>query len=79
MYHSTALIRCAGRIRQAREALTDIRQEFSDVCPEQIMLELGNAEVQLEEIYLKLMQPFEFRSTPRRRPACDGSTQELPF
>jgi hypothetical protein len=80
MYSDVRRIRLAGRLRRAREAISDAHAELCDISLDQFSFKLTNVELELVEIHRELLEPFSQlgHATPRR-PQCDYPAEELPF
>jgi hypothetical protein len=79
MYRPVELVRLAGRVRRAREMVSDVGVGLVEIGVEDCLFELANIECELEQIHFELLQPARQRPPRLRAPECPQDLEDLPF
>jgi hypothetical protein len=69
----------ASQVRRARCSLSEASAQLLDVGLDDVLLQLTNIECDLEDVYLKLMEPTRQRLAPPGAPRVRNSAEQLPF
>lgn len=74
-----ARVRLAREVRRSRCSLSEAAAQLCDVGLNDVLFQITNIELQLEELYLQLMEPLAKVAPRRRRPEPPEHSDQIPF